>query len=153
LGDGEDFELVFAVAPADARRLLAAPPVPGVPLTAIGEVVEQGLWLEERGRRRPLPPKGYVHELTRNPPDSPPTRKEPPPCAPVSPPPPWRCLSSPPPSPPRTGRRGAARASTAPRPRRTSRRAGTARRTRTSRGRPRSPASATRRRSSAATAC
>ena len=64
LGDGEDFELVFAVAPADARRLLAAPPVPGVPLTAIGEVVEQGLWLEEHGQRRPLPPKGYVHELT-----------------------------------------------------------------------------------------
>jgi thiamine-monophosphate kinase len=64
LSDGEDFELVFAVAPDDARRLLAAPPVPGVPLTAIGEIVEQGLWLEENGQRRPLPPKGYVHELT-----------------------------------------------------------------------------------------
>jgi thiamine-monophosphate kinase len=64
LGDGEDFELVFAVTPADARRLLAAPPVPGVPLTVIGEIVEQGLWLEQDGRRRPLPPKGYVHELT-----------------------------------------------------------------------------------------
>jgi thiamine-monophosphate kinase len=63
LADGEDFELVFAVSPADARRLLADQPVPGVTLAAIGEVVEQGLWLEEGGRRRPLPPKGYVHEL------------------------------------------------------------------------------------------
>src|SRR4051812_19977911 len=55
LGDGEDFELVFAVSPADARRLLAVQPVPGVTLAAIGEVVDQGLWLEENGRRRPLP--------------------------------------------------------------------------------------------------
>jgi thiamine-monophosphate kinase len=64
LGDGEDFELVFAVAPADARRLLAEQPLPGVTLSAIGECVEAGLWLEESGGRRPLPPKGYVHELT-----------------------------------------------------------------------------------------
>src|SRR5437588_1135828 len=61
LGDGEDFELVFAVAPEDGRRLLEAQPLPGVTLAAIGEVVDQGLWLEENGRRRPLPPKGYVH--------------------------------------------------------------------------------------------
>jgi thiamine-monophosphate kinase len=64
LGDGEDFELVFAVAGADARRLLADQPIPGVTLAAIGEVVDQGLWLEEAGQRRPLPPKGYIHELT-----------------------------------------------------------------------------------------
>lgn len=63
LGDGEDFELVFAVSPPDARRLLADQPLPGVPLTAIGECVDHGLWLEENGVRRPLPPKGYVHEL------------------------------------------------------------------------------------------
>jgi thiamine-monophosphate kinase len=63
LGDGEDFELVFAVAPADARALLQAQPVPGVTLAHIGECVEQGLWLEEQGQRRPLPPAGYVHAL------------------------------------------------------------------------------------------
>jgi thiamine-monophosphate kinase len=62
LGDGEDFELVFAVAPADAEALMRTPPVPG--LTLIGEcVAESGLWLEENGQRRPLPPLGYVHSL------------------------------------------------------------------------------------------
>jgi thiamine-monophosphate kinase len=62
LGDGEDFELVFAIAPTDAETLLRAPPVPG--LSMIGEcVAEMGLWLEEDGKRRPLPPLGYVHSL------------------------------------------------------------------------------------------
>jgi thiamine-monophosphate kinase len=62
LGDGEDFELVFAVAPADAEALLRSPPIPN--LTVIGEcVAEAGLWLEENGQRRPLPPTGYVHAL------------------------------------------------------------------------------------------
>lgn len=63
LGDGEDFELVFAVAPAEGERLLRAQPVPGVTLHHIGECVEAGLWLDEGGRRRVLPPTGYVHEL------------------------------------------------------------------------------------------
>jgi thiamine-monophosphate kinase len=63
LGDGEDFELIVAVAPADADRLLATQPIAGITLTAIGECVEQGLWLEEHGQRRPLPPHGYVHRL------------------------------------------------------------------------------------------
>ena len=62
LGDGEDFELVFAVAPADAEALLRTPPIAG--LTSIGEcVAEMGLWLEENGQRRPLSPVGYVHTL------------------------------------------------------------------------------------------
>jgi thiamine-monophosphate kinase len=64
LGDGEDFELVLAVSPTDARALLQEQPLPGVTLTAIGECVEQGLWLEEAGRRHPLAPAGYVHALT-----------------------------------------------------------------------------------------
>jgi thiamine-monophosphate kinase len=64
LGDGEDFELVFAVTPADAHRLLAEQPGKGIKLAAIGECIAQGLWLEENGQRRPLPPKGYIHELT-----------------------------------------------------------------------------------------
>jgi thiamine-monophosphate kinase len=62
LGDGEDFELVFAVASADAEMLLRSPPIPG--LTVIGEcIAETGLWLQENGRRRPLPALGYVHTL------------------------------------------------------------------------------------------
>ncbi len=63
LGDGEDFELVFAVAPADARDLLDTQPVPGITLVEIGECVAEGLWLEQDGQRRPLPPTGYVHAL------------------------------------------------------------------------------------------
>ena len=63
LGDGEDFELVFAVAPDDGRRLLATQPVPGISLAHLGECVADGLWIEESGERRPLPPTGYVHTL------------------------------------------------------------------------------------------
>jgi thiamine-monophosphate kinase len=63
LGDGEDFELVCAVAPADGERLVRTQPVPGVTLYHVGECVESGLWLEEGGRRAVLPPLGYVHEL------------------------------------------------------------------------------------------
>ncbi len=61
LGDGEDFELVFAVSPDDGAKLLREPPVPG--LTRIGECVESGLWLEENGTRTPLAPTGWVHDL------------------------------------------------------------------------------------------
>ncbi len=63
LGDGEDFELAFAVSPADGRRLIEAQPVAGITLSVVGEFVERGLWLEEAGRRRALEPRGYVHEL------------------------------------------------------------------------------------------
>jgi thiamine-monophosphate kinase len=63
LGDGEDFELVFALAPDDARKLLAEQPVAGIHLSHVGECVAAGLWLEEGGRRRPLEPSGYVHPL------------------------------------------------------------------------------------------
>lgn len=59
LTDGEDFELVFAVAPDDGARLLRAPPVPG--LAHIGECVESGLWLETDGAREPLKPDGWTH--------------------------------------------------------------------------------------------
>jgi thiamine-monophosphate kinase len=63
LGDGEDFELVFSVTPADGARLLREQPVPGITLTRIGEFVETGLWLEENGERRALNAVGYVHEI------------------------------------------------------------------------------------------
>jgi thiamine-monophosphate kinase len=61
LGDGEDFELVFAVSPADGEKLLRERPVTG--LAKIGECVESGLWLEENGTRRPLAPAGWVHSV------------------------------------------------------------------------------------------
>jgi thiamine-monophosphate kinase len=60
LGDGEDFELVFAVRPADGARLLRAPPVP---VTKIGECVDAGLWLEADGKRERLEPTGWVHPI------------------------------------------------------------------------------------------
>jgi thiamine-monophosphate kinase len=63
LGDGEDFELVFALPEDQARALLQAQPVPGITLTHVGECVEQGFWLEEGGQRRPLEPRGYVHAM------------------------------------------------------------------------------------------
>jgi thiamine-monophosphate kinase len=61
LGDGEDFELVFTVSPADGERLLRAPPVAG--LAKIGECVESELWLEVDGKRERLQATGWVHEL------------------------------------------------------------------------------------------
>jgi thiamine-monophosphate kinase len=63
LGDGEDFELVFAVAAEEARALVERQPVAGITLAAIGECVAEGLWLEEGGSRRVLEPAGYVHSL------------------------------------------------------------------------------------------
>jgi thiamine-monophosphate kinase len=63
LSDGEDFELAFAVAPDDARSLLKQQPLAGVTLVHIGECLPEGFWLEENGRRRPLEPRGYAHEI------------------------------------------------------------------------------------------
>jgi thiamine-monophosphate kinase len=63
LGDGEDFELLFAVGPDDGRTLLQTQPIPGLALAHIGECVAQGLWIEEGGQRRELSPRGYVHVL------------------------------------------------------------------------------------------
>ena len=64
LGDGEDFELVFAVSPTDGERLLRDQPVRGVALAKIGECIDAGFWLEEGDRRRRLGPAGWVHELS-----------------------------------------------------------------------------------------
>jgi thiamine-monophosphate kinase len=63
LHDGEDFELVLAVSPEDAHRLLSQQPVPGVALHSIGYCVESGLWLQEGGERTYLPAGGYEHVL------------------------------------------------------------------------------------------
>jgi thiamine-monophosphate kinase len=64
LSDGEDFELVLAVSPDDARRLIQSQPVSGITLVHIGECVEQGLWIEQGGKRQSLEPRGYEHGLT-----------------------------------------------------------------------------------------
>jgi thiamine-monophosphate kinase len=63
LSDGEDFELVFTVAPGDGERLLRSQPVPGITLHHIGECVESGYRIEEAGSVRELEPRGYVHTL------------------------------------------------------------------------------------------
>lgn len=63
LGDGEDFELLFTVSPADGRRLLKDQPVPDIQLAHIGEILDAGLWLEGTSGRAVLQAKGYVHEL------------------------------------------------------------------------------------------
>ncbi len=62
LGDGEDFELILAVPPREASRMLAEQPL-CVPLSDIGEfVAEPGLWLQNAGGgRRPLTPRGWEH--------------------------------------------------------------------------------------------
>ena len=60
---GEDFELVFAVPLDDGQRLVATQPIAGITLAHIGECVADGLWIEENGQGRPLPPTGYVHTL------------------------------------------------------------------------------------------
>ena len=64
LADGEDFELILAVPPRDAKRMLAEQPL-AVGLTDIGcFIAEPGLWqADAEGRRTPLEPRGYQHEF------------------------------------------------------------------------------------------
>ncbi|MCL2119830.1 MAG: thiamine-phosphate kinase [Planctomycetaceae bacterium] len=66
LYDGEDFELLLAVPPEEAERLLATQPLMptmGVPLTDIGVfVAEPGQWLRDHnGVSRQISPQGFVH--------------------------------------------------------------------------------------------
>jgi thiamine-monophosphate kinase len=65
LSDGEDFELILAVPPASAARMIGDQPLAAVPLMDIGEIVsEGGLWQrDDSGRKTPLSPKGWEHEL------------------------------------------------------------------------------------------
>ncbi|MCS7303788.1 MAG: thiamine-phosphate kinase [Thermoguttaceae bacterium] len=64
LADGEDFELILAVPPQEASRILADQPLP-VPIHRIGQFIEMpGLWEQEpQGKLRPLAPTGWVHRL------------------------------------------------------------------------------------------
>ena len=62
LGDGEDFELAFAVDSADGERLLKTQPIPGITLSHVGVfVAEKLLFLEENGARRRIQPRGFAH--------------------------------------------------------------------------------------------
>jgi thiamine-monophosphate kinase len=65
LGDGEDFELLLAVPPDEAERLVRSPSLP-VRVTRIGHFVQQpGLWrIGAGGALLPLPPRGYEHRVT-----------------------------------------------------------------------------------------
>jgi thiamine-monophosphate kinase len=64
LYDGEDFELLLAVDPDTARRMIADATCP-VRLTEIGTLDSaEGLWQVDRdGRRQPLAVKGYEHQF------------------------------------------------------------------------------------------
>jgi thiamine-monophosphate kinase len=65
LCDGEDFELILAVPPETAAKMIAEQLLASVPLTDIGEfVADQGFWQRDgAGRMAPLAPKGWEHEL------------------------------------------------------------------------------------------
>ncbi len=64
LGDGEDFELLLAVAPAEAKKILVDRPLE-IRITDIGEFIsEPGLWQRDSsGTKVPLAPKGWEHRF------------------------------------------------------------------------------------------
>ncbi len=64
LGDGEDFELILAVPPEEAERMLAEQPLE-VPLRRIGQFTAgPGLWqVDDSGARAPLMPRGFEHRF------------------------------------------------------------------------------------------
>jgi thiamine-monophosphate kinase len=62
LSDGQDFELLLAVAPETAQAILHERPL-DCPITHVGQLVaEPGLWQQDsRGARTKLEPIGWVH--------------------------------------------------------------------------------------------
>lgn len=62
LADGEDFELLLAVSPDEAKEILSDQPLQ-VPVSRIGKVIAQpGLWkLTSGDSREPLSPAGFQH--------------------------------------------------------------------------------------------
>lgn len=64
LSDGEDFELLFAVSPADGRSLLDTQPIAGLHIAHVGECIgERKLLIERDGQISQTEPKGFVHDL------------------------------------------------------------------------------------------
>ena len=64
ISDGEDFELLFAVSPADGQRLESLW-CDETPVTRIGQITaESGCWLRDRaGQLVTLPPLGWTHVI------------------------------------------------------------------------------------------
>jgi len=64
LVDGEDFELILAAPPEEAKRMIAEQPL-DVPLADVGEfVAEPGLWqVDAQGIRSTLTPEGWQHQF------------------------------------------------------------------------------------------
>jgi thiamine-monophosphate kinase len=64
LADGEDFELVLAMPPDAAEKLIAEQPL-DCRCTRVGQFIEQrGLWTRDAaGTLVPLAPRGYEHRL------------------------------------------------------------------------------------------
>jgi thiamine-monophosphate kinase len=68
LHDGEDFELLVAVSPADGQRLIETQPIAGVQLVKIGQfhpaiAGQAQLRLRDAAGEQPLQPRGWVHAL------------------------------------------------------------------------------------------
>ena len=55
---------MLAVSAMDGATLIQSQPISGIELFHIGECVEEGLWLEQKGHRQALEPVGYIHPLT-----------------------------------------------------------------------------------------
>ncbi len=60
LSAGGDFELVFTLRPDGLKAARRA-----CDLTVIGEVIEEGIWMEQEGERRRIEGKGYEHRIGR----------------------------------------------------------------------------------------
>lgn len=65
-GDGEDYELLFTLAPTDAEALIASQPLT-VPVARIGEITEAGalVLVSSDGRESPLRATGWEHGTGR----------------------------------------------------------------------------------------
>ena len=65
LSDGEDFELILAVPPGSAERMLADQPLGGVLLTDIGEITAERTFGQRTtsGEVKPIAPRGFEHSL------------------------------------------------------------------------------------------
>jgi thiamine-monophosphate kinase len=61
LGDGEDYELLMAVSPADGQKLLSSQPLQSTSITKVGECVAEGFWLLENNKRNLLQNQGWQH--------------------------------------------------------------------------------------------
>lgn len=66
LGDGEDFELLFTVPEAEARRILQNSPL-DEPVFQVGRIIEGSglLGVDAKGSHAPLQPSGFQHGVER----------------------------------------------------------------------------------------